>query len=260
MKPDEKPGMTPDVKPDMKLGMRPAPPRAKRARVLFGATIALLLYGAYLALTWPDVARLAHENPRSTAFIDRYREKQHDARVSGGVAWTWVPYDRISPELKRAVLVAEDINFFHHHGFDGGEIRVALREAWDDRELPRGASTLTQQTAKNLWLSARWDPVRKIREALLTRALEHRLGKRRIFEIYLNVAEFGPGVYGAEAAAQHYFGVPAAALDTDQSAQLAAGLPRPSTWHPGCTTRAYQRRVHSVLARMAKADLHGVPL
>lgn len=224
------------------------------------AAAAVLLYAAYVVLTWPDVARLAHENPQTTAFIDRYRAKQHRARVAGGVAWTWVPYSRISPHLKRAVLVGEDINFFHHNGFDTGEIRDALHDAWQDRELPRGASTLTQQTAKNLWLSGRWDPVRKVREALLTRALERQLEKRRIFEIYLNVAEFGPGVYGAEAAAHHYFGVPAVGLDAEQAAQLAAGLPRPATWHPGCTTRAYQRRVRVLLGRMAKANLRGLPL
>lgn len=236
--------------------------RPKRAwtRVLRLAAAAMLVYAAYLALTWPDVARLAHENPPTTAFIERYRASRHRARVSGDVAWTWVPYDRISPQLKRAVLVGEDINFFHHDGFDTGEIREALRNAWQDRELPRGASTLTQQTAKNLWLSGRWDPVRKIREALLTRAMEHRLQKRRIFEIYLNVAEFGPGIYGAEAAAQRYYGVPAAGLSPEQAAQLAAGLPRPTTWHPGCTTRAYQRRVRVLLARMTKANLQGLPL
>lgn len=221
---------------------------------------ALLLYAAFVALTWPDVAELAHENPTTTAFIERYRAAQRRAHAPADVAWTWVPYQRIAPQLKRAVLVGEDINFFHHHGFDADEIRTALRDAWHERELPRGASTLTQQTAKNLWLSGHWDPVRKVREALLTRALEKHLAKRRIFEIYLNVAEFGPGVYGAEAAAQRYFGITAADLNAEQAAQLAAGLPRPSTWHPGCTTRAYQRRVRVLLGRIARANLGGAPL
>jgi len=232
---------------------------ALRRTVRFLAA-ALLLYAAFVALTWPDVAKLAHENPPSTAFIERYRATQRRAPASTGLVWTWVPYQRIAPQLKRAVMVGEDINFFHHRGFDAGEIRTALRDAWRERELPRGASTLTQQTAKNLWLSGRWDPVRKLREALLTRALEKDLAKRRIFEIYLNIVEFGPGVYGAEAAAQHYFGIAAADLNAEQAAQLAAGLPRPSTWHPGCTTRAYQRRVRVLLGRMAKANLGAVPL
>lgn len=229
-------------------------------RIVRLVAAAAVLYAAYLALTWPDVARLADRNPPTTAFIERYRNSRHAQRVAGTLAWTWVPYNRISPDLKRAVLVGEDIGFFHHRGFDAGEIRTAMRDAWRERELPRGASTLTQQTAKNLWLSGRWDPVRKVREALLTRSLEKHLEKRRIFEIYLNIAEFGPGVYGAEAAARHYYGIAAADLDAGQAASLAAGLPRPSTWHPGCKTRAYQRRVQVLLGRMAKANLHGVPL
>jgi monofunctional biosynthetic peptidoglycan transglycosylase len=149
--------------------------------------------------------------------------------------------------------VGEDIDFFSHRGFDFAEIRNALVEAWQERSMPRGASTISQQTAKNLWLSPSVDPIRKLREMLLTRALEQKLGKRRILEIYLNIAEFGPGVYGAEAASQRYFGKPASTLGTSEAAQLAAGLPRPSQWHPGCATRSYQRRVRLVLRRMEKA-------
>lgn len=160
---------------------------------------------------------------------------------------------RLSPNLKRAVLVGEDINFFHHDGFDRAEIRRALEEAWEEKEIPRGASTITQQLARNLWLSPDRNPVRKLKEALLTRQLERTLGKRRILEIYLNVAEFGPGVFGAEAASQLYFGKSAADLDEREAARLAAGLPRPSSWHPGVTSRAYQRRVERLLRRMEKA-------
>ena len=120
--------------------------------------------------------------------------------------------------------------------------------------MPRGASTITQQVAKNLWLSPSYNPLRKLKEALLTRQLERALSKRRILEIYLNVAEFGPGVYGAEAAAQRYFGVAAAGLDEPQAAQLAAGLPRPSSWHPGSSSRAYANRTRRILGRMARAQ------
>lgn len=221
--------------------------------------VLLLLLGAaavalHWAATWPDVARLATENPRSTAFIDRWRDRQRDRGRSDTPSWTWVPYGRISSHLKRAVLVGEDINFFTHHGFDTAEIHHALGAAWEERRLPRGASTITQQVAKNLWLSPSWNPLRKLREALLAHQLEEHLTKRRILEIYLNVAEFGPGVYGAEAAARRYFGMPAAELDAERAAQLAAGLPRPSRWHPGSTSRAYQRRVRTLLRRMAQAE------
>jgi monofunctional biosynthetic peptidoglycan transglycosylase len=166
----------------------------------------------------------------------------------------WVPYGSISPSLKLAVLVAEDINFFSHRGFDGGEIRKALAQALEERELPRGASTITQQLAKNLWLSPSRDPLRKTREAILTWQLERALGKRRLLEIYLNVVEFGPGVWGAESASRRYFGKAAADLDDDEAAQLAAGLPSPARWHPGASHPAYRRSIDSVRRRMAKAQ------
>src|SRR5262249_47307794 len=138
--------------------------------------------------------------------------------------------------------------------FDTAEIHKALVEAWHERELPRGASTLTQQVAKNLWLSGRWDPIRKLREALLTRDLEHHLDKRRLFEIYLNVAGVAPGIFGAEAAARRFYRISASELSAEQGAELAAGLPRPATWHPGCTSTAYRRRVRILMARMSKAE------
>ena len=222
--------------------------------------IALVVCGLALAagvgyelVTWPDVAALATTNPRTTAFIARYQSRERRAGRSGQVAWRWVPYGAISSHLKRAVLVGEDIDFFSHSGFAAAEIRNALERAWDDKELPRGASTLTQQVAKNLWLRPSYNPLRKVKEAILTRQLEHRLTKRRILEIHLNVAEFGPGIYGAEAAARRYFGVAAAALSEEQAAQLAAGLPKPSQWHPGSNSRVYQKRVRILRSRMVKA-------
>jgi monofunctional biosynthetic peptidoglycan transglycosylase len=230
-------------------------PRRSRLRrillVLFGL---LALYLAWEALAWPDVAALADEPPETTAFIERYRR--------GGllglgpdreVEWKWVPYSRISSNLKRAVLVSEDLRFFSHEGFDEMEIKAALENAWEERELPRGASTITQQLAKNLWLSPSYNPLRKVKEAILTRQLEAELSKRRILEIYLNVVEFGPGIYGAEAAARHYYGKSVRSLTELQAAELAASLPRPASWHPGSKSKAYQRKVRSIQRRMSKA-------
>jgi monofunctional biosynthetic peptidoglycan transglycosylase len=151
------------------------------------------------------------------------------------------------------VIVSEDIRFFSHGGFDDAEIKAALQDAWEDKEMPRGASTITQQVAKNLWLSGSYNPLRKVKEAILTRQLESNLSKRRILELYLNFAEFGRGIYGAEAAARHYFGRSAARLSERQAAELAASLPRPRTWHPGVESRSYQRKVRSIQRRMAKA-------
>ncbi len=170
------------------------------------------------------------------------------------MARTWVPYAAISPHLKRAVLVAEDIGFFSHRGFEPAELRNAVERALETQEMPRGASTITQQLAKNLWLSPSRDPVRKTKETILTWQLERRLPKRRILELYLNVAEFGPGVYGAEAASRRYFGRPASELGEDEAAQLAAALPSPRAWHPGATGAGYRRYVETIKRRMAKAE------
>jgi monofunctional biosynthetic peptidoglycan transglycosylase len=169
------------------------------------------------------------------------------------VAWTWVPYAAIASDLKRAVLVAEDINFFSHRGFALDEVQSAVEEAIRDRELPRGASTITQQLAKNLWLSPSRNPWRKMKEAILTWQLERNIGKRRILELYLNVIELGPGLFGAEAASRHYFGRPASALGELEAAQLAAALPNPAAWGPVADSSAYRRRVASIRERMARA-------
>src|SRR4029453_14220522 len=168
------------------------------------------------------------------------------------VDWAWTPYAAISADLKRAVLVAEDINFFAHRGFDLGEVQNALTEAMRDRERPRGASTITQHLAKNPWLSPPRNPWQKLKEAILTWQLERALSKRRILELYLNVAEFGPGVFGAGAASRRYFGRPAADLGAAEAAALAAGLPMPAVRHPGVATPAYRRRVAGIRERMDK--------
>ena len=178
----------------------------------------------------------------------------HAEGKSDQVAWTWVPYPAISPALKRAVLVGEDIGFFSHHGFEVAEMKNALREAIEDKEMPRGASTITQQLAKNLWLSPSRNPLRKVEEAVLTWQIERRLGKRRILELYLNIVELGPGVYGAEPGARHWFGKSAADLTDEEAAQLAASLPHPEDWHPGSPSAAYRRHVQRILRRMEKAS------
>lgn len=219
--------------------------------------LALLASGVAFALwqwaTWPDVARLAKENPETTAFIERWRERERAAGRAGKPEWRPVPYGRIADDLKVAVLVAEDIDFFSHDGFATAEVKLALREAWEEKELPRGASTITQQLAKNLWLSPSRNPWRKVKEALLTRSLERHLSKRRILELYLNVVELGPGVYGAEAATRHWFGKSAASLGRREAAELAASLSRPSTWNPKSVSRGYGRRVETILGRIERA-------
>ncbi len=230
--------------------MRPFSLPLKLFLVLAGT---LLAWGLWEAVTWPDMAVLARENPQTTAFIERYqRAKGKDGRPLRA-DWRPVPASRISNELKHAVVVAEDIDFFSHHGFAWEEIKKAWKESREEDKPLRGASTLTQQLAKNLWLSPSRNPWRKVKEALLTRDLERHLPKARILDLYLNVVELGPGIYGAEAASRRYFGKPAAFLGRGEAAQLAAALPKPSLWHPGSGSRVYQRRVARLLARMEQS-------
>lgn len=222
-------------------------------RLAMLATVAAGVWVGVMIWTWPSVSRLATARPATTAFIEQYRAEQRAAGRPTRVAWTWTPYAAISPALKRAVLVSEDVNFFSHHGFALDEMQSALEDALRDRELPRGASTITQQLAKNLWLSRSRNPLRKAKEAVLTWQLERRLSKRRILELYLNVVEFGPGVYGVGAASQRYFAKPPADLDESEAAQLAAVLPSPSTWRPGSASPGYRRRVAAIERRMERA-------
>ena len=235
------------------------PPMARQKRRSWlrrAANLGLAAAFAYIvweALTWPRVAALARNMPETTAFIDRWKTEQRSAGKRDTPDWRWVPYSTISPHLKRAVLVSEDINFFEHHGFEVAEIETALKDAIDEQGMPRGASTITQQVAKNLWLSPSRNPLRKVKEAILAWQLERSLDKKRILEIYLNVAEFGSGIYGAEAASRRYFGKSAAELDEREAAQLAACLPNPGRWHPGARSAVALRRTERILGRMEKA-------
>ena len=218
--------------------------RARLAAIVATCTLALWLLLTWI--TWPDVAALRTEDPSTTAFIEMYREGRHAAGESDAVAWQPVPYDRISVNLKRAVVAAEDTEFFFHEGFSTHEMTEALKKAIREGEAPRGASTITQQLVKNLWLTPKRTLTRKFREGMLTRQLEKKLSKDRILDLYLNVVEFGPGIYGAEAASLHYFGLPASALSPRQGAMLAAGLPR-KRWNPASDSEYYRASVERIL-------------
>ena len=230
----------------------PAKPRRRRRGCLWILAILAVAYIGWEAVNWPDVAWYADHDPNTSAFVERYRRR---AKREGlpPVRQRWIAYRSISRNLKQAVVAAEDMEFFDHHGFSSHELQASLQDAWEEKSLPRGASTISQQTAKNLWLSPSYNPLRKVKEAVLTWQLERNLEKRRILELYLNFAEFGPGTYGAEAAARRYFGVSASRLTAGQAARLAAGLSRPRSWHPGAQSRSYERRVRIVLRRMAQA-------
>jgi monofunctional biosynthetic peptidoglycan transglycosylase len=204
-----------------------------------------------MVLTWlatlPDVSTLARHNPTSTALMEHRLATTAGQKGPASRQWIWVPLARISSHLQRAVVAAEDASFFMHEGFDWEGIRDAALENLEAGEMKRGGSTITQQLAKNLYLSSERSLLRKAREALITRSLEHHLTKARILELYLNVAEWGRGVYGAEAAARHHFGKSAGDLTQDEAAWLAAMLPSPRRYDPIRKTAALTRRHDRIL-------------
>jgi monofunctional biosynthetic peptidoglycan transglycosylase len=184
-------------------------------------------------------------NPSSTAFMERHLEKPGTR-----LRYHWVSYGRISEHLKRAVIAAEDAKFLDHEGFDWEAIQKAMQKNEQHGKVVAGASTISQQLAKNLFLSGSRSWPRKVQEAVITWMMERTLSKRRILEIYLNVAEWGEGVFGAEAAARHHFGVPAAALGPEQAAWLAAILPSPKRYERGRETPYLAGRMVIISSRM----------
>jgi monofunctional glycosyltransferase len=172
----------------------------------------------------------------------RNQKQRHEHR--------WIPYTRISSHLKRAVIVAEDSAFWEHEGIDLEQIRESMEVNLEKGRAARGASTITQQLAKNLYLSPSRNPVRKLRELIIARRLEAALSKARIFEIYLNVIEWGDGVWGAEAASRRYFGVPASALSEPQAALLAGAIVNPRLLNPARPTPRLLRRQRIIMRRM----------
>ena len=229
--------------------------RLRRVARALAALVALLFgYGAYVYLTLPDVRPLRAEPPASTAFMDL---RARDARARGEEpkrVQRWVPYSRISRQLVKAVLVTEDAAFWQHAGVDYQQIKESMEVNLERGEFARGASTITQQLAKNLYLSPSKNPVRKVRELMIARRLEHELSKQRILELYLNVIEWGDGIYGAEAAARTYFGKPASRLDASESALLAAAIANPRVMNPGHPTPRLRRRQQMVLRRMGAVE------
>jgi monofunctional biosynthetic peptidoglycan transglycosylase len=184
-----------------------------------------------------------------------------DAGEADGSALRYTPVtlSRVPESVRRAVIVSEDAAFFGHRGFDWHEVRQAVRDAWRERRPPRGASTITQQLARNLFLSPSRNPVRKLREALIARRLEAALSKDRILELYLSVIEFGPGLYGVEAASRRYFGVGVSGVSPRQAAELAATIPSPRRHNPATRTREFQRRVDLAFRRAIGVDVPARP-
>jgi monofunctional biosynthetic peptidoglycan transglycosylase len=206
---------------------------------------------AYVWWVTPDVRPLRRENPTTTAFMALRTEEARAAGRSVHPVQVWVSLDRISPYLRRAVLVGEDAAFYQHAGVDWEELKDAVLDTVQHGEPLRGASTITQQLAKNLYLSPARNPYRKLEELFITRRLEAELSKRRILEIYLNVVEWGDGIWGAEAAARTYFHEAAADLSVEDSALLSAALMNPRRFNPGHPNAALLWRQRFLLKQLS---------
>ncbi|WP_349256517.1 monofunctional biosynthetic peptidoglycan transglycosylase [Noviherbaspirillum sp.] len=213
------------------------------------AVLALQLYFVAQIWWWID------HNPSSTAFMDRQLSILREQNPKAQLKHKWVPYDRISKHLKRAIIAAEDARFSEHEGVDWEAMQKAYEKNARKGKVVAGGSTITQQLAKNLFLSGERSYLRKAQEVAITYMLESMMEKERIFEIYLNVVEWGVGVFGAEAAAQHYYGVSAAQLGPAQAARLAVMLPRPRFYDRNPGSAYLARRADLILRRMNAAEL-----
>jgi monofunctional glycosyltransferase len=216
---------------------------------------------ALLALVLLQVWYFAHvwwwrdHAPRETAFMAQRLHEMRERNPQAQLQYTWVPYERISVNLKRAMIAAEDAKFVEHEGFDWDGIQRAIEKNYRRGRVVAGGSTITQQLAKNLFLSSQRSYWRKAEEALITLMLEAMLDKRRIFELYLNVIEWGDGVFGCEAASRRYFGIGAGELDTVQAARLAAMAPNPLYYERHPDARGLARKIPIIMARMPAAEL-----
>ncbi|MGE5815500.1 MAG: monofunctional biosynthetic peptidoglycan transglycosylase [Acidobacteriota bacterium] len=219
-------------------------------RALRAAPAIVLSILGYYYLTLPDVRPLRNTNPSTTAFIELRASEAQARRVPARRAQVWLAYNRISDHLKRAVLVAEDSAFWQHEGVDLDQLQKSMEINWSQGRFTRGGSTITQQLAKNLYLSPSKNPLRKFRELLIARRLEAELNKRRILELYLNVIEWGDRIYGAEAASRAYFRRSASGLSAPQAALLAGAIINPRVHSPAHPDARLLGRQRLILQRM----------
>ena len=222
-------------------------------RRVFGIVVLVIAaIAVYEWITFPNVAALKDEWPKTTAFMELRKRELRAEGKDDTISYQPVSYARISPYLRRGVLVAEDNEFYEHGGVDVEALKDAIRRDWEKKKLTQGGSTITQQLAKNLYLNPSRNPLRKIEEYFIARSLENHLTKKRILELYLNVVQMGDRVYGAEAAARLYFDEPASALSPSQAALLAGCLPNPEVMNPGDPNKRLRARQRMILSRMKR--------
>jgi len=213
--------------------------------------LVLFLFAEYFSLPSPSaIERLQKSNPVVTALMERRKEDAERDGKKYVIRQQWVPLSQMSDQIKKAVIVAEDGMFYEHEGIDWYEVKQSLKKDLQKGKFVRGASTITQQVAKNLFLSTSKDPIRKIKEIIIAKSLEDKLTKHRILEIYLNIIEWGNGVYGVETASQTYFGKHASELTREDAARLAAVIPNPLRYQPNQENKFVRYKKNVILARM----------
>jgi len=233
--------------------------RKKFAKNYFKAIIVFIiltiLMGVGFYFIFPDISNFKKENPKKTSFME-YREeewKKQGKKIS--IKQIWTPISRISPYLVKAVLIAEDDKFYQHEGFDFEAIEKAIEKDIKQKKFKFGGSTISQQLVKNLYLSPSKNPLRKLKEAILTWRIEQTLTKRRILELYLNAAEWGEGIFGIEAASFYYYGKSASELSPEDAARLASVLPNPRKYSPTGTSRYVEKRSKLIYDIMVKRGI-----
>jgi monofunctional glycosyltransferase len=223
-------------------------------KIFFLILIGVISYIGFYFI-FPQVSKLKKENPGKTSFME-YRERESKKKGKPfRISQQWVPLTRISPYVIKAVLIAEDDKFWSHEGFDFEAIQKAMEKDLKARKFKMGGSTISQQLAKNLYLTPSKNVMRKLKEAILTWRIERNLKKKRIIEIYLNVVEWGEGIFGIEAAARHYFGKSAAALGPEEAARLAVILPNPRKFNPVGNSPHVARRAGVIYNIMLKRGI-----
>lgn len=232
------------------------PPKMIRAtpKLLLAAAFLVPAAAAAWVLWLPDVRPLKKSWPKTTAYIELRKRQAKGKGRPLALAWEPVPLGAVSENLQKAVLTAEDDEFWRHDGVDWPAIKAAWERNRKEGKLAAGGSTITMQLARNLYLSPSKNPLRKAKEILIARRLEKELGKRRILELYLNVVEWGKGIFGCEAAARAYFSKPCAELTMDESVAMAVVLPNPRRWDPAKRGKYVERNARRILDRMAAAE------
>ena len=227
----------------------------KFIKIIFILAVILAVGFVGFYCVYPDVSKLKKMNPKKTSFME-YREDQWQSKGKKlTIQKRWVSLPNISPYLVKAIIIAEDDKFWSHHGFDMDAIQKALEKNIEKGQLKFGGSTISQQLVKNLYLTPTKNPVRKLKEAIITWRVEQTISKRRILELYLNVVEWGNGIFGAEMASQHYFGKPAALLTAEEAAKLAAVLPNPIRFKVDGASKYTERRAKIIYNIMVKRGI-----